>query len=118
MLSSAFRDARKLSSPAGVTLTYRRALPPRSPVDSPIHDASIPFSSRRRSVTYTAAGATSRPVRRAISSTIGRHRRPRRDGGWRADHLLELAEGIAHQLARPRCVEETYNASNIRRRFA
>ena len=35
------------------------------------YDASIPFSSRRRSVTYTAAGATSRPVRRAISSTIG-----------------------------------------------
>ena len=43
MLSSAFRDARKLSSPARVTRTYRRALPPRSPVDSPIHDASIPF---------------------------------------------------------------------------
>jgi hypothetical protein len=71
MLSSAFRDARRLSSPAAVTLTCRRALPPRSPVDAPIHDTSKPFSSRRRSVTYTAAGATSRPVRRAISSTIG-----------------------------------------------
>ena len=71
MLSSNLRDSRRISRPASVTFTQRRDLPPRSGVESLIQDVNRPFCSRRRSVMYTAAGATVLPVRRWISSTMG-----------------------------------------------
>ncbi len=51
MLSSAWRDARRLSAPASVSWTQRRAFPPRSGVGSLMVDESSPFCSSLRSVT-------------------------------------------------------------------
>jgi hypothetical protein len=68
--SAALRASRSARAPAASSFTYRRALPPRSAMGSPIHDETNPFSSSRRIVMYTAARATLRPVRRSISSTI------------------------------------------------
>jgi hypothetical protein len=45
------RDSRSSSSPFGSTRTHRRALPPRSPVGSLIHDVTSARFSSRRSVT-------------------------------------------------------------------
>jgi hypothetical protein len=98
MLSSTLRDSRKLSSPVPVTFTQRRGLPPRSGVESLIQDVNSPFCSRRRRVTYTAAGATVLPVRRwihdghAIDAIAEMKNREE-------DQVLELAERFPSHAA-------------------
>src|SRR5687767_13531527 len=48
--SIARRAPRRLVSPARVTFTHKRALPPRSGVGSLIHDSTSPLRSSRRKV--------------------------------------------------------------------
>ena len=102
MLSSVLRDARRLSRPALVTLTYRRALPPRSAVDSPIHDDTNPFFFQtakgdiHRGWGDLATGAPRDFVddRHAVDVLA-----KVKDG--EQDHLLEFAEGVAHHVVAP-----------------
>src|SRR5262249_61754760 len=61
--SSTRRDSRSARRPAGVTVKYRRARPPRSGSGSPLLRRRQPLASRRSSAVYSAP----RPPRRGAA---------------------------------------------------
>ena len=106
MLSSAFRDARKLSSPARVThVPSSFAATLTGGLTHPRRQHTLLFQTAKRDVDRGWSDFATGAPRDFVDDRDAIDVLAEMEDGEQ-DHLLELAEGIAHQLARPRCVEE------------